>query len=97
MVLWADMGKKPAGPARVFWAHRGEKTYPTGGAWQSGLTEAVRIGSSSSRYRDSPAAAGKRAALWSGVEEGEGGDYVAEKIAGLLVLHLVQTETRGRC
>jgi hypothetical protein len=41
-------------------------------------------------------AAGKRAALESGVEEGEGGDDLAEKIAGLLLLRLVQTETRGR-
>jgi hypothetical protein len=56
----------------------------------------VRTGSSFSSRRDSPAAARKRAALGSGVEEGEGSDDVAEKIAGLLLLRLVQTETRGR-
>jgi hypothetical protein len=39
---------------------------------------------------------GKRAALGGGVEEGEGGDEVAEKVARLLLLRLVQTETRGR-
>jgi hypothetical protein len=42
----------------------------------------------------SPAVLGKRAALGSGVEEEEGGDDVAEKVAEALLVHLPQSVPR---
>jgi hypothetical protein len=52
-------------------------------------------GSSFSSRRDSPAAAGKRAALGSGVEEAEHIGDEAEKVEELLLLRLVPAEARG--